>query len=78
MIKMEPRPNPIAEAVKSFGSEKKLAAACGLSQAAINKAKRQFEKEGTVSPRMAVAVERATQGAVTKGALCPQYFGAAA
>jgi DNA-binding transcriptional regulator YdaS (Cro superfamily) len=57
-------------AIHLFGSEKKLGNAIGYSQHAVWHAK----KTGRVSPRMAVEIERATRGAVTRIGLCPEVF----
>jgi DNA-binding transcriptional regulator YdaS (Cro superfamily) len=60
--------NPTAaldRAIRIAGSQCKLAAATGYSQAAIAKARRR----GTVSPAMALAVHRFTGGAVPASAL---------
>ena len=60
----------IAAAVKHVGSEAKLGAKCGVSQAAISKAKR----AGRVSARLAKAIESATGGLVQRWQLCPEIF----
>ena len=57
-------------AIRLAGSQSKLAAALGFSQAAINKAKRR----GSVSPEMALAVHRFTGGAVPASALRPDLW----
>jgi DNA-binding transcriptional regulator YdaS (Cro superfamily) len=59
-----------ARAIRLAGSEGKLAAATGYSQVAINKARRR----GAVSPEMALAVHRATGGAVPASALRPDLW----
>jgi hypothetical protein len=62
----------ITEAIGIAGSQAKLGkAAGGFSQNAIWHAKR----TGSVSARLAVGIERATNGAVSKHALCPDVFG---
>jgi DNA-binding transcriptional regulator YdaS (Cro superfamily) len=60
----------LARAIRLAGSESKLAAATGYSQVAINKARRR----GAVSPEMALAVHRATGGAVPASALRPDLW----
>jgi DNA-binding transcriptional regulator YdaS (Cro superfamily) len=65
--------NPTAaldRAIRIAGSQCKLAAATGYSQAAIAKARRR----GTVSPAMALAVHRFTGGAVPASALRPDLW----
>ncbi|MER2267183.1 YdaS family helix-turn-helix protein [Methylobacterium oxalidis] len=58
----------IEAAIKDRGSEAKLAAACGVSQAAIWKAK----KAGRVSPRLAIKMEGAC--GISRRLLCPEIF----
>jgi DNA-binding transcriptional regulator YdaS (Cro superfamily) len=53
-----------------FGSEQALAAACDVTQAAINKAKRLSR----VSPELAMAIHRATGGHVTGSELRPDLW----
>jgi len=62
----------IQEAIRLAGSEAKLGKATGYSQHAIWKAKRR----GSVTPEMALAIERAV--GVRKEILRPDIFGAAA
>lgn len=62
--------SPIIRAIKIAGSEAKLGAATGYSQHAIWQAKR----KGRVSAEMAVRIERATQGLVSKAELRPDLF----
>jgi DNA-binding transcriptional regulator YdaS (Cro superfamily) len=57
-------------AIKHFGSEVKLAAAIGVSQTAINKAKRRAR----VSAEMAVAIERASGGVVSRSEFRPDLW----
>jgi DNA-binding transcriptional regulator YdaS (Cro superfamily) len=57
-------------AIRIAGSQCKLAAAIGCSQVAIAKAKRR----GSVSPAMALAVHRFTDGAVAASALRPDLW----
>lgn len=61
-------------AIKLAGSEKKLGDAAGVSQNAIWSAKR----AGRVSAELAVGIERATGGEVSRVDLRPDLFGAAA
>lgn len=62
----------IIDAISILGSEAKLAAACGYSQAAVSKAKH----SGRVSAEMAVAIERATDGAIPRSDFRPDLWGA--
>jgi DNA-binding transcriptional regulator YdaS (Cro superfamily) len=57
-------------AIRIAGSQCKLAAAIGCSQVAIAKARRR----GSVSPAMALAVHRFTDGAVAASALRPDLW----
>lgn len=61
----------MADAVEFFGSERALAKATGVSQAAINKA---VNKEGPVGPALAARIHRATKGAVPDYDLNPEIF----
>jgi DNA-binding transcriptional regulator YdaS (Cro superfamily) len=61
---------PIERAIKRAGSEAKLAALIGCSQVAINKAKHR----NRVSGEMAVAIDKATEGDVSKSDLRPDLF----
>lgn len=58
---------PIEKAVSILGSQAALARACGVSQPAISK----WLSGGIVSPENASAIERATDGAVTRKQLRP-------
>jgi DNA-binding transcriptional regulator YdaS (Cro superfamily) len=58
----------IEAAIRDRGSEAKLAKACGVSQAAINKAK----LVGRCSPNLAVRIERAC--GISRRLLCPEFF----
>jgi DNA-binding transcriptional regulator YdaS (Cro superfamily) len=62
----------IEAAIRDQGSEVKLARACGVSQTAINKAKR----AGRCSPRLAVKIEAACN--ISRRLLCPEFFGTSA
>jgi DNA-binding transcriptional regulator YdaS (Cro superfamily) len=57
----------VACAITLTGSQQKLAAACGVSQPSISKAKRQ----GRVSAELALAIHRATAGTVPACLLRP-------
>ena len=61
-------------AVALVGSESKLSRATGYSQPAINKARR----KGRVTAEMAIAIERALHGAVSRQELRPDLFAAEA
>lgn len=58
----------IEAAIRDRGSEAKLAKACGVSQAAINKAK----QVGRCSPNLAVRIEKAC--GISRRLLCPEFF----
>jgi DNA-binding transcriptional regulator YdaS (Cro superfamily) len=60
----------VACAIALKGSEQKLAAACGVTQPAIWQAK----TRGRLSPRLALAIHRATGGAVPASALRPDLW----
>ena len=60
----------MVEAIAIFGSEDKLAEATGMSQSRINEAKH----GGQVGPRLAMAIDRATKGKVSKSALRPDLW----
>jgi DNA-binding transcriptional regulator YdaS (Cro superfamily) len=57
-------------AISRFGTESKLAAAAGVSQPSINAAKR----NGRVGPRVALGIDRATRGEVSKHDLRPDLW----
>ncbi|AUW32603.1 helix-turn-helix domain-containing protein [Acidithiobacillus caldus] len=61
----------VLRAIAHFGSQSALAKATGLSQAAVSKWVRGLDR---VSPRSAIAIQRATNGLVTKEQLCPDIF----
>lgn len=65
---------PIQAAVVIFGSDAKLAAAAGVSQNAIWKAKRRVEKGHQVSAEMALKIDQATGGRVSKSTLRPDLW----
>jgi len=60
----------IQAAIKKAGSQAKLGKAIGKTQNAVFQAK----KRGTVTAEMAVAIERATEGEITKEQLRPDLF----
>lgn len=62
---------PLKQAIEKAGSEAKLGALTGYSQVAINKAKRR----GRASPEMAVAIDTAFRGEISKVSLRPDIFG---
>jgi DNA-binding transcriptional regulator YdaS (Cro superfamily) len=67
-------PNPVcgavARAIALKQSQRKLAAACGVSQALISRAK----IDGRLSARLAMAIHRVTEGAVPGSALRPDLW----
>lgn len=60
----------IKEAIGIAGSEAKLGRLTGFSQVAINKAK----ARGHVSPEMAMRIETATGGKISKSTLRPDLW----
>lgn len=60
----------IISAIAKFGSEAKLADAAGVTQPAINEAKR----TGRVGPRLAIGLERATKGEIKRSDLRPDLW----
>jgi len=60
----------VEEAIAVFGSEAKLAAAAGVSQPYINECKH----KGRVGPRLALGIDRATNGKISKSALRPDLW----
>lgn len=62
----------IREAIEHFGTQEEMAAATGFCQSLISQL---LNNRKSVSPTVAVAIERATNGAVTKEMLCPDLFG---
>lgn len=63
----------IKRAIAVAGSEGRLAKLVGVSQPAINKAK----NVGHTSAALAVKIDAALAGAVSKEELCPAVFGVA-
>jgi DNA-binding transcriptional regulator YdaS (Cro superfamily) len=60
----------VTKAVAILGSEVKLAVACGVTQPAISKVK----LHGRISARLALAVDRATNGRVSASDLRPDLW----
>ena len=60
----------IIAAIERFGSEAKAAAAAGVSQPVINEAK----KTGRVGPKLAIGLDRATGGEISKSDLRPDLW----
>jgi DNA-binding transcriptional regulator YdaS (Cro superfamily) len=60
----------LSRAIAMKQSQHKLAAACGVSQALISKAK----SGGRISARLAIAIHRVTGGAVPGSALRPDLW----
>lgn len=67
---MDAQRTAIELAIKFAGSEAKLGEGIGVSQVAINKAKRR----GTVSAEMALAIDRFTSGRVSASHLRPDLW----
>lgn len=61
----------IKKAVDLLGSQVSLAQKCGVSQPAVYK----WLNGGVITPENAIAVEKATDGAVTRCGLRPDVFG---
>ena len=64
----------IEEAVRLKGSQQKLAEAIGCSQQQISYL---LQRADRISGEMAIAVERATAGAISRHDLRPDMFGSA-
>jgi DNA-binding transcriptional regulator YdaS (Cro superfamily) len=64
----------IIEAVRLLGSQKALADACGVSQAAVSK----WVNGGQITAEKALLVQRSTDGAVSAQDLRPDIFSATA
>ena len=62
----------IEQAIALAGSEAKLGAAAGVSQHAIWYAK----KKGRITAELAISIDRATKGEISKVMLRPDLFGA--
>jgi DNA-binding transcriptional regulator YdaS (Cro superfamily) len=60
----------IEQAIRRFGSEAKTAAAAGVSQPVVNEAKR----TGRVGPKLAIGLDKATNGEISKSALRPDLW----
>jgi len=63
-------PRPIIRAIEHCGSEAKLAAAAGVSQPAIHKAK----NAARVSAELAIKIEAATDGVVPRWQMRPDLW----
>jgi DNA-binding transcriptional regulator YdaS (Cro superfamily) len=57
-------------AIAEFGSETKLAKAAGVAQASINESK----KKNKIGHRLAAAIDRATEGRISKHDLRPDIW----
>jgi DNA-binding transcriptional regulator YdaS (Cro superfamily) len=68
---MQPFRAHIARAVELKGSQAKLAADAGCSQQQISYLLNEAE---SITAEMAIAIDRATRGAVPKGKLRPDIF----
>jgi DNA-binding transcriptional regulator YdaS (Cro superfamily) len=64
----------VEAAIAIFGSEKKLADEAGVSQPVVNEAKR----TGRVGPKLAMGIEKATKGQISKSRLRPDLWPEAA
>lgn len=62
---------PIEKAVSIFGTQKKLAAACGVTQPAVHK----WLNGSTVKAEYAIAIELATNRAVLREDIRPDLWG---
>jgi DNA-binding transcriptional regulator YdaS (Cro superfamily) len=71
---MTSKNDALQKAVELFKNPTRLAAAIGYSQHAVWSAM----KRGQVSPKMAIAIHRATRGKIKKDHLRPDIFGDAA
>lgn len=67
---MEKNRELIELAVRRFGSELKTANAAGVSQPLVNVARR----TGRVGPRLAIGLDRATNGEISKHELRPDLW----
>jgi DNA-binding transcriptional regulator YdaS (Cro superfamily) len=65
----------IAQAIEIVGSQKKLAEAAGCEQQTISKL---LNRQRRISAEIAVAIDKATEGRVSKHTLRPDIFEAAA
>lgn len=65
----------IQQAIRWKGSQEALAAACGVEQQTIS---RLLNRRRRVTAEMAIAIDRATRGTVSKHALRPDLFEAPA
>lgn len=60
----------VRTAIERFGSEQKAAEAFGVSQPVVNEAKR----KGKVGPKLAMGIDRATKGEISKSDLRPDLW----
>ena len=60
----------IIRAIAIVGSTKEVAAKGGITPGALDLARRQNH----CGPKIAIAVERATEGRISKSDLCPSFF----
>lgn len=58
------------QAIERFGSETKAAQAAGVSQPTFNEAK----KLGRAGPKLAIGIDRATDGEISKSELRPDLW----
>lgn len=58
----------ITDAIEVVGSQAELASRCGCAQQTISKL---LNKENAITPQMAIAISRATNGKISIGALYP-------
>ena len=68
----------VSKAVAMAGSQRKLAKASGLSQSYISWLLLYAESPTAVGAASAIAIERATEGKVTREQLRPDLFGSKA
>jgi DNA-binding transcriptional regulator YdaS (Cro superfamily) len=60
----------VVSAIQEFGSEQRAADAFGVSQPVVNLAK----KTGKVGPKLAMGIDRATRGRISKSVLRPDLW----
>jgi DNA-binding transcriptional regulator YdaS (Cro superfamily) len=61
--------NPITKAISIFGTQKKLADACDVSQVTVHK----WLKGANIKPEHAIKLECVTKGQVNKQEVCPDF-----
>jgi DNA-binding transcriptional regulator YdaS (Cro superfamily) len=64
---------PLDHATQILGTQEALAAALGIKSPSIS----EWRKRGKVPPERCIAIEQATEGAVTRYELRPDIFGEA-